>query len=235
MKVPTDEWTVEELLEWMYLHSQSKIRLATNKLIDELGQTYEKAEEDIWMLHSLAEKVDTDNRNSLIECHELVRKGIEDDANDLSNDGVNIVRPNDTNDTEDGCVEEQLGVIEKSKKKIIKPKFNNNLHVEVLSGPHEGECFLIKPRMNRTCEIGRSKGKKFRERGISLYRDSEVSTSHGKFEMKAGGKICYIDTGSTNGTSFQGEALEDNEPLLLMDGMCLCFGESNLRFTIITA
>lgn len=113
----------------------------------------------------------------------------------------------------------------------------NNLHVEILTGPHEGSTYLLKPRTNRPCEIGRSKGKKFRERGISIFKDSEVSTSHGRFETKPGavhaGKIYFVDTGSTNGTSFMGEALEDNVPLELADGMVLCFGESDLRFTIL--
>ena len=43
----------------------------------------------------------------------------------------------------------------------------------------------------------------------------------------------YTDTGSTNGTSFRGEAIEDNEPMELSDGLVLVFGESELEFTIV--
>lgn len=108
----------------------------------------------------------------------------------------------------------------------------NNLLVEVLTGPHEGATFLLKPRPSRPCEIGRSKGKKFLSRGVSLHKDSEVSTCHGKFECKAG-KMYYTDTGSTNGTSYMGEAIEDNVPMEIANGMVLVFGMSELRFTLV--
>ena len=119
----------------------------------------------------------------------------------------------------------------KEKKQGNKKK-NRNLFISIQSGPHEGATFLLKPRQSRPCEIGRSKGKKFLQRGVSLFKDSEVSTCHGKFEVKAG-KIYYTDTGSTNGTSYDGEAIEDNVPLELVDGMVLVFGESELEFTIV--
>ena len=107
-----------------------------------------------------------------------------------------------------------------------------NLLVEVMSGPHEGATYLLKPRISRPCEIGRSKGKKFLSRGVSLHKDSEVSTCHGKFEFKAG-KMYYTDTGSTNGTSYMGEAIQDNVPLEIENGMVLVFGMSELKFTLV--
>ncbi len=119
----------------------------------------------------------------------------------------------------------------KEKKQGNKNK-NRNVFISIQSGPHEGATFLLKPRQSRPCEIGRSKGKKFLQRGVSLFKDSEVSTCHGKFEVKAG-KIYYTDTGSTNGTSYNGEAIEDNVPLELVDSMVLVFGESELEFTIV--
>jgi hypothetical protein len=111
-------------------------------------------------------------------------------------------------------------------------KATKDLLVEVLTGPHEGATYLLKPRPSRPCEIGRSKGKKFLSRGVSLHKDSEVSTCHGKFELKAG-KMFYTDTGSTNGTSYMGEAIQDNVPMEIENGMILVFGVSELKFTLL--
>lgn len=43
----------------------------------------------------------------------------------------------------------------------------------------------------------------FKNHGISLRRDSEVSITHGMF-MNSGGRVTYMDNGSTNGTEVDG-------------------------------
>ena len=95
--------------------------------------------------------------------------------------------------------------------------------------------------------MGRSKGKKFVKNGISLFKDQEVSTTHGKFivEMKENDKksggggsssssssppvFYFVDVGSTNGTVYNGVALVPHQRLLLENGMELKVGNSVLK------
>ena len=74
------------------------------------------------------------------------------------------------------------------------------------TGPHKGIAFKMTVGA-AACFVGRSGGKKFREKGISLPKDNEVSTTHAKIELK-NDEIVLVDVGSTNGTSVDGEPIE---------------------------
>lgn len=51
--------------------------------------------------------------------------------------------------------------------------------------------------------MGRSTGKAFKEKGVSLYKDKEISTTHAKIELR-NGQAFLIDADSTNGTLLNG-------------------------------
>jgi len=102
------------------------------------------------------------------------------------------------------------------------------IHVEITEGLYQGKEYKLIPKPNAPCMVGRSTGRKYRYGGISLAKDIEVSTTHGKFEILSG-KAYYIDAGSTNGSHHKGVPLEQNCPHLLLEGMELAIGESIVR------
>ena len=111
--------------------------------------------------------------------------------------------------------------------------------MEITQGPHKSQTFLLRPTIGTPCLIGRSKGKKFIKNGISLYKDQEVSTTHGKFILEtnnssSSGESTYyfMDVGSTNGTVYNAQNLVPNERLELVNGMELKVGNSVLRIVL---
>ncbi|GMH91860.1 hypothetical protein TrVE_jg14415 [Triparma verrucosa] len=111
-------------------------------------------------------------------------------------------------------------------------------HVSVLieSGPHTNLIAVLKPTAAKAgfAYVGRSTGKKFRESGLSLHKDLEVSTTHGHFKASKDGSIYFVDTGSTNGTFVGEEQLEEGSPLLIKDGARIRCGASMMKLTLTT-
>lgn len=119
-------------------------------------------------------------------------------------------------------------------------------HIKVLitSGPHaDSKHALLRPKANAPCFIGRSKGKKFIKNGISLSKDQEVSTTHAKILVEGLGlgdgnstgrdvKFYFVDVGSTNGSSLDGEMLEPDVKVLIGEGTEIKVGMSTLKFML---
>mmetsp|Transcript_6324 Transcript_6324/g.9194 ORF Transcript_6324/g.9194 Transcript_6324/m.9194 type:complete len:217 (+) Transcript_6324:74-724(+) len=97
------------------------------------------------------------------------------------------------------------------------------VHVTVLEGPHKGQTRALTPKTNAPCMVGRSAGAKFRKSGLSFKEDSEVSTTHGKFQL-LGRKIFFTDVGSSNGTRIDNEELRKNVEYEVEDGMTFQVG-----------
>ncbi|KAL7448015.1 hypothetical protein ACHAXS_000122, partial [Conticribra weissflogii] len=113
----------------------------------------------------------------------------------------------------------------------------SKIEILVTSGPHAHAKFLLRPKPGTPCYIGRSKGKKFVKNGISLSKDAEISTTHGKFLVEAGlGRLdptfYFVDVGSTNGTFLEGDQLEPEKLVKLTEGMELRVGTSNLKIML---
>jgi hypothetical protein len=102
------------------------------------------------------------------------------------------------------------------------------------TGPHIGQKFrleLVAGKDEDSFKLGRSTGKVFKEKGVSLYKDKEVSTAHGKIEIR-NGVAFFIDTKSTNGTIVNGKMIETQQPVRLSDGDVLSVGGTELAVTI---
>lgn len=113
------------------------------------------------------------------------------------------------------------------------------VHVDIVAGPYKGKKYTLKvtPRAPRL--VGRSQSKNFREKGISLSKDLEVSTSHGKFVLMKD-KLYFVDTESTNGSlvsqgggdTSDNEQMEPNEPYLLATGTMITCGQTVMKITL---
>jgi FHA domain len=105
------------------------------------------------------------------------------------------------------------------------------IHVQIVAGPHAPRSYEVVPKPKFPCFVGRSQGTKFKNRGVSLHKDSEISTTHGQFEVRQG-KLYYTDLASTNGSKVGGEDLTPDTPLLLENGTELVLGQSTLKITL---
>ena len=110
------------------------------------------------------------------------------------------------------------------------------------AGPYAGTTFTLKlvPGKQQAVMIGRSTGKKFRENGVSLSKDGEVSTTHARVELApehaAGAPaLVVVDADSTNGTSVDGVALAPGAPVALRPGATLRVGVTDLQVEITPA
>lgn len=113
-------------------------------------------------------------------------------------------------------------------------KSKDLLKVDILAGPFEGESFSLRPTAKTPCPVGRSRNKTFRTKGVSLHKDLEVSTTHGRFELNAAGKVCFTDLSSTNGSFINGEnQLDPDVPFELETGMEITCGQTIMKITLL--
>ena len=102
------------------------------------------------------------------------------------------------------------------------------------AGPHMGQKFRLEPKTTNgddVFKIGRSTGKLFREKGVSMYKDKEISTTHAKIESR-NGQLFFTDVRSTNGSSINSQTIKAQCPTRLYDGDIISIGSSELSVKI---
>mmetsp|Transcript_25323 Transcript_25323/g.39294 ORF Transcript_25323/g.39294 Transcript_25323/m.39294 type:complete len:276 (-) Transcript_25323:179-1006(-) len=244
---PNDTWTIEQLLHWSLDQYHSAAISRTNSHLEALKAQCENECEDVMTLHELAvgmrergELNNNDNEGEQVESREeenadpqqqQLVEGDYNSSNHLKPTSTSAAATNSTNTT--------------SKPKSTTITNTSTLTITILTGPHESQTYKLQPKHTQPCLIGRSKGKKFLRNGISLSKDQEVSTTHGKFSIEqqeqvdndsssnSGGgvqnKFYYTDVGSTNGSTVGEARLEPNVRIEIEEGMDLRVGNSALK------
>ena len=146
-----------------------------------------------------------------------------------------------TQNNENAAAVESSAASEKSPNTATRKDY---IEILITSGPHSSERqVLLKPKPNKPCFIGRSKGRKFVNNGLSLNKDQEVSTTHAQILVEGGGladangitemKFYFMDVGSTNGSFLEGEMIEpEPNKVLIKEGMEIKVGGSLLKFIL---
>ena len=109
----------------------------------------------------------------------------------------------------------------------------DTVHIDILGGPYDGSFYDLQPKSRSHAWVGRSSSTKFKDRGISLPLDLEVSTSHGRFEYSKG-IFYYTDVASTNGSRINGEECEPNRSYDLSTGTMVLAGQTTMKVTLLT-
>ena len=126
---------------------------------------------------------------------------------------------------------------EKEKGRSLPPP--PTLQIQVTSGPHDGQLFHLALAKSAPLLLGRSTGKKFKNNGVSLPKDLEVSTTHGKFVLSVDNRtVTFTDTGSTNGSFLydekgQSTQMVEGEGVKVKEGVKVRVGASLLGFDLI--
>jgi hypothetical protein len=230
---PQEDWTVEHVLQWHLLQSHATTDRKLDELIMALQQQFDRGREELFNPSYTTTTVNTENPPPP-----------PNPPSQHPSSSSSLSKPNSIS-----WVPQSLHDPREDTKNMTTVSEPTILHVQVTNGPHTGQTLtLYRPTPSNTtitntntsvarnsapAWVGRSAGKKFRDKGLSLSQDNEVSTTHGKFEW-LGGKPYFTDVGSTNGTSVadSNELLETNIPLLLYSDLELVLGRSTLRVTL---
>ena len=224
---PSDDWTVEQALQWWLLHAQSETDAKYLDHVTALTAQLEKGKAELWECHQqVVETLNQTNQdNNGTKDHKTDPSHTT--ANNNENADPQYVPLDTANTIKDGKATTAVTAT------TTMTMTSHMILVEIVGGEHAGTSYQLRPKQQKAgaCWIGRSTGKKFREKGISLPRDLEVSTTHGKFELIRG-KYYFTDTGSTNGSRCGGQELLPDTPLELENGMEIIIGQTIMRITL---
>jgi hypothetical protein len=200
---PADSWTIEQVMHWWLLRAHTESEADYEHIVAGLSSQLE------------------DGKNGLMNDHKTV------------SDIISGKTPSENADPQKPVV--VSAVVKEHSVESTKPVVNNNeegtIYVELQSGDYQGETFTLQPKARSHAWVGRSQGKKFREKGISLPKDLEVSTTHGRFEFLRN-KLVYVDTGSTNGSRLGEVNIAPNAPVELISGMIITVGQTMMKITL---
>lgn len=178
-----------------------------------------------WLLRS---KDETDG--SYDQTVERLQKQLDAGMKSLWDDHQQVKALRDRENEDPQRLEEEAEADGTAKGKSGSDLAPGTIRVDIIGGHYAGEVFQLK-LTSKASFIGRSQSKKYTKNGISLPHDAEVSTSHGRFVPKNGSFI-YIDDGSTNGSSVNGEPIERHVEITMETGMEIVVGATTMQITL---
>ncbi|CAJ1936943.1 unnamed protein product [Cylindrotheca closterium] len=199
---PKDSWTIEQVMNWWLWRAHGESDAAYEQIVESLTKQLEHG------------------KKSLVNDHEKVSNMLDGKTN-----------PNENHDPQTNVVKTIDESNAKPKVQVV-PKQDDAILIEIQTGDYEGQTYKLHPKARSHCWVGRSQGKKFREKGISLPKDLEVSTTHGRFELLRN-QLVYVDTGSTNGSRLADIDIAPNSPVVLESGMHITVGQTVMKVTLL--
>ena len=252
---PTEDWTVEQVLKWWVLRAHSECEAEYSRIVDDLSAQLKEGTESLWQAHEevssiLDHGVDKAAATAAAKAGGTSTDGLENsDPQHLNVNSSNNIPSCDIqkpaaargqqqeiqhqhqhqigNSGETETKDEDAGATGSSSK-------IDTIRIVIISGFYEGMSLDVQPKGRTAAFVGRSQGKKFKEKGVSLPKDLEVSTSHGKFESIRG-KFYYTDVGSTNGSLINGCAIEPSKPYEVREGMEISCGQTIMSIKLVAS
>jgi hypothetical protein len=203
LKEPTDDWDVEQVMHWWLLRAHAESEASCDDVVSRLVQQLDEGKASLWKDHT--------------------------EVSEIMNGGGGGGTSNENADPQQRQMTTTMMTAMSNEK--ISGLGSDTIRIEIVGGAYQGTSYDLQPKTKLYAWVGRSQGKKFRDKGISLVKDLEVSTTHGRFESR-GSKFVYVDTGSTNGSRFGHLDIEPNKPLELQTGMEITVGQTVMRVTV---
>lgn len=228
---PSETWTVEQVMHWWLLRAQSEVQANFDSTEDKLRRELEAGKASLWEDHEkVSEQLHNENSNPNEYEHQASPMEISKPVSTQSQQQQQPP-PSPSLAVKGQSTGQKPSRRRKEEQEEEQPLASDTIRIDVTQGEYEGMFYLLKPNSRLHAWVGRSQGKKFREKGISLPKDLEVSTTHGKFEYRRG-KFVYLDDGSTNGSLVNGERLEPKVAVPLSTGMEILVGQTLMKITL---
>ena len=211
-------------MHWWLLRAQSETEAAFEDTVDKLSKDLEKGKASLWEEHNKVSKLVASQSGENVDPQQ--QQPEKEPTSKPSTWQLKKPTISKTTSTEES-VSGNASTNSSSEPSLP----SNTISVEIIQGEYLGSSYLLKPTARQFAWVGRSQGKKFREKGISLPKDLEVSTTHGKFEIRRG-KFIYLDEGSTNGSMVNGERIEPKVAVELETGTEILVGQTVMKITL---
>mmetsp|Transcript_10838 Transcript_10838/g.26037 ORF Transcript_10838/g.26037 Transcript_10838/m.26037 type:complete len:265 (+) Transcript_10838:93-887(+) len=250
---PAKDWTVEHVLQWWLLRAHAESEAQYDTIVEGLSKQLEEGKKEIWEAHEQVSEIVRESEkpgddadpvanaeNQSVNHNQMPASYTDNNSkrqpkiekpSSIKAEATASKRPVRTKKpTKKAAALAPVADAPVSNPEVAKP---DTIHVDIVGGPYDGKFYDLQPKTRNHAWVGRSSSAKFKDRGISLPLDLEVSTSHGRFEFKQG-KFYYTDVASTNGTRINGEDCVPNQPYpLAATGATILVGQTPMKVTLL--